>query len=104
MNQPPQVTIPANPDDRQLLRIISERASLVVAANDPDDEVVSFVWIVPHGVPHEVSEWQNDNGDYVTTLSLDRHVVLDGQIITCTVSDQAKPRNVVNIEWLVEVL
>jgi hypothetical protein len=104
VNQQPQVTVPADPEQQQLLKIVSEQATLVVAANDPEDEIVSFVWQVPNGVHHEVSEWQNDNGDYVSTLTVDRHDSLNGSVISCTLSDQAKPRNVVNIEWLVEVL
>lgn len=104
MNLPPQITLPLDAAAQQPLKIISEQTTLVVAANDPEDEIVSFVWLVPHGVPHEVTEWQNDNGDYISTLALKRDEVLDGQVITCTVSDQAKPRNVVHIEWIVEVL
>lgn len=104
VNQSPQVTIPSSPDEQQLLKMISDRATVVVAANDPEDEIVSFVWVVPHGVSHEISEWQNNNGDYVSTLTVDRHDALNGSLISCTITDQAKPRNVVNIEWLVEVL
>lgn len=104
VNQPPQVTIPSNPEQQQLLKIIAEQATVVVAANDPEDEIVSFVWVVPHGVTYDVQEWQADNGDFVSRLTVDRHAALHSSVITCTISDQAKPRNVVNIEWVVEVL
>lgn len=102
VNSPPQITLPSSA--QQSLKMITEKSTVVVAAWDPDDEIVSFLWEVPHGVPFEVHEWQNPNGDYVSRLTVSRDEVLDGELIRCTVSDQAKPRNLVRLEWTVEVL
>lgn len=104
VNRFPEITLPLDSHKPQRLKIATESASIVVAAWDPDDEVVSFVWVVPHDVPHEVHEWQNPNGDYVSRLTVARDPVLDGESITCAVSDQANPRNTVHIQWQVEVL
>jgi len=104
VNQPPAITLPRSADQTQQLKIVTEATTLIVAAYDPDDEIVGFLWEVPHGVEHEIHEWQNPNGDYVSRLTVSRDEALDGEHIRCTVSDQAKPRNTVEVEWLVEVL
>ncbi len=100
MNQPPDITRPLGSDGVLQLRVLAEFTVLTVVANDPEDELLTFVWDVPRATDAlEVSEFQSNAGDWVSTLRVPSDWVQVGDEIRCSVSDQAKPRNVVSVEW-----
>ena len=87
------------------LAIVSDPTVVMVAANDPDDDLLTFLWSVPGAtqIPDPV-EHQEANGDWVSHLAIPSDWIQAGSVIEVTISDQAVPRNLVSVQWQAVVL
>ena len=105
MNQPPQITTPDTTLGRVPLPIPSDPVRVVVTASDPEGDTLAFLWSIP-GAPEEpdVTPLFQDNGDQGSVLTLPKAWVNSGDVVIVAVTDQATPRNVVRVEWDVEVI
>jgi hypothetical protein len=110
VNIGPNISVPANfsGGDPLVLLVVSDPTIIQVQANDPDDEILTFRWLVPRATeilgPY-VTNFRTDADDWVSVLHLPEKYVQTGDTITCTVTDQAQPRrNSVEIRWVAEVL
>ena len=100
VNQHPDITRPIGSDTLLPLRILGTHTVLTVVANDPEDEVLTFVWDVPRANDLlDVNEFQSGAGDWISTLRIPSEWVQEDDLVRCSISDQAKPRNVVAVEW-----
>ena len=104
VNRPPAVTQPANIAGPVPLTLFSqERIRVWVLANDPDGDNLAFAWSVPRAV-EDLSEDTADqpNGDWLSAIWIPTEYLREGESVEVTISDEAQPRNVVSVQWLVE--
>ncbi len=107
VNIGPAISVPTNflEGDIIPLPFVTDPTRVSVLANDPDDEILTFVWEVHRANEAPmVTDAPTDGGDWLSVITIPEEHVQSGDIIKCTVTDQAQPsRNSVKIEWLVEV-
>lgn len=107
MNQPPQVSRPTDAAAGPVTLFVfdsQEKVRVTVVANDPDGEILTFVWDVPRATaPLTVSEYQAPAGDWVSSVEIPVEWLVDGEALEVSISDQAEPRHVVTVKWTVQV-
>lgn len=106
VNQPPQIIYPPGADLVPVPLHVYSSASYkpVVAANDPEGEILSFIWSVPRATYElPVTTSQTEAGDWQSDIEIPVEFLQDGESVEVTISDQAQPRNVVTVQWIVEV-
>ncbi len=106
MNQPPQVIHPQGGADTTVpLLIYSEEVhSVLVVANDPEGEILSFIWNVPRsgGIDLPVETFETNAGDWKSSIDIPVEYLRDGEAIEVEISDQGQPRRVSTVRWMVE--
>lgn len=106
MNQPPQVSRPSDIGAPVPLQVFSGQETVVVTivANDPDGEILTFVWDIPRATePPDAQDFQSPAGDWVSVARIPASWLADGDALEVTISDQAEPRHVVTVQWTVQV-
>ncbi len=105
VNRPPTVSQPVDISSPVLLPVLSDQQVRVwVVANDPDGDTLTFIW----NVPRATADLRPDtellpSGDWLSTLWIPVEWLQDGDSVEVTISDQAQPRHVVTVQWIVEV-
>lgn len=84
VNSPP-VPLNLDPPYEYELTMAQDVEQLMVAANDPDDDVLDFIW---EGLPQGVVPVNDDltNGQY-SYVMVPRDPEMDGHVISCVVTD-----------------
>lgn len=97
-NQPPEVLVP-EPPYQDIPLVMDRDTRITVVAQDPEGDVLDFVWIVPVDVEHD---WvTRPEGDlWYSVLTIDADPLLDDRRIALVVSDGFDE---VDLSWLVEV-
>ncbi len=105
MNKDPVVIHPQGADLAVPLLVYSEAVhSVRVVAADPEGEILTFFWKIPRsgGVELPVNTFQTDAGDWQSNVSIPVEYLRDGEAIEVEISDQAQPRGIATVQWLVE--
>ena len=75
-----------------------------VVANDPDQDILTFIWNVPRATADLSPDTSPlDSGDWLSQVWIPSEYLRDGESIEVSISDQAQPRNVVTVQWIVQV-
>jgi hypothetical protein len=105
VNKAPQVTRPISIGGEVNWPVLSDPTLVQVVANDPEDEKLTFVWNIPRANSEpDILVWQTEAGDWISTVKIPAAWLHDGDRFDVSISDQATPRNVVLVQWRVEVV
>lgn len=102
MNQPPQVVYPNASNAPVELPVFNNDFTPVYAvAADPERDILTFVWTIPRANVEPQPNTRVEGDTWHSSLLLPREWLRDGETLEVSISDQAQPRNVVTVQWIV---
>lgn len=100
-NAPPVIINPSSLENDMLMAADPEK--LEVLAYDAELDDLYFNWSVPHSVAFQQLP-TIQNGDLrISVIEVPRDPILDGSVISCTVSDVVNPDRTQIVTWNITV-
>lgn len=102
MNEPPTLREPAGDPGEEFVRDLDVSPFLSVVINDPDSEEILCDWDVPGVDAPRFTCNAEANADFLTTLTLDYDLELDGELVVAHLFDE-RSQTELSVKFLITV-